>query len=282
MGLQRYPGWALVFNGGLRRVYLGRVKRASWSTLAVLVLASGPAYADARVCIGASERAQQLRTDGKLVEAKVNFLACADETCPTAVKVDCAKALEELAPAVPSVIIAVREANGTDADPSTLSVSIDGVLEPDTLGGRSVELDPGPHHVRVDTPRGPVTLDFVAREGELRRALTLRVPAPRSVAALGPAPDADVAASDAEGHTAAPWVIFGVGAAAVTFGTVAIAVGASTDGHGDLVAAGAIAAGVGAVGIAAGLIWHFLEPDAPRHRDIFWRVQPSGFALATF
>lgn len=251
----------------------------------LLVLIGGVARADTSVCIGASERAQQLRSDGKLVAAKVSFLACAEDDCPAAVKKDCAKALEELAPVIPSVIIAVREADGTDADPSRLKVTIDGVVEPDTVGGRSVQIDPGAHHVHVDTPRGPMNLDFVAREGEVHRTLTLQLPARDAAARPPPGPVVDPSASEADGHTVAPWVIFGIGAAALAGGTVAIVIGESSVGPSNATTAGAIAAGVGLVAIAVGLVWHFLEPTGPSrpsHKDIFWRVGPSGFALMSF
>jgi len=264
------------------------VKRASWLVIPLFVLASGVAQADTTVCIGASERGQELRSDGRLVAAKVNFLACADDTCPGAVKKDCAKALEELAPIIPSVVLAVREADGTDADPSKLKVSIDGVPEPDTLGGRAVQIDPGAHHLRIDTPRGPLKLDFVAREGELRRPLTLQLPA-QHAPARPTEPAADTSA-ETRRHTAGPWVMFGLGTAAAVTGVVLILAGQpacvsngnllSCTERSDLVVGGALVLTAGALAIVGGLVWHFLEPTGPARKDIFWRVGPTGFGLA--
>jgi hypothetical protein len=89
------------------------------------------------------------------------------------------------------------------------------------------------------------------------------------------------------GHSSAPWVLVGVGGAAVVAGVVLYAIGAgkvssaenNCPGHvcnaGDtadvqkgndgrsLETAGGVVLGVGAAAAAAGLVWHFMEPTTP-------------------
>jgi hypothetical protein len=124
-------------------------------------------------------------------------------------------------------------------------------------------------------------------------------PAP-SMSAAAPAPAPSTAPSAAAGPEApvasrsiAPWVVVGIGGAAVVAGVVVYAIGAgdvssaeaSCPNHqcapGDtasvskgndgrtLETAGAVVAGVGAAAVAAGLAWHFLQPE---------RHAPSAFA----
>jgi hypothetical protein len=93
------------------------------------------------------------------------------------------------------------------------------------------------------------------------------------------------------GHTATPWILVGVGGAAIVTGIVLLAVGendisgapaicgpldakgdCTLDGNGaksqqstgnTLAAVGGIVGGVGVVAVIGGLIWHFAEPTGP-------------------
>jgi hypothetical protein len=102
---------------------------------------------------------------------------------------------------------------------------------------------------------------------------------PTSTATAPPSPEG--------GHSVAPWIVVGVGGAAVVAGVVLFAVGAgnvstaekSCPGHSNcndpnaistgnngrtLETVGVVAGGVGVAAVAGGLLWHFLEtPGAP-------------------
>jgi hypothetical protein len=118
-------------------------------------------------------------------------------------------------------------------------------------------------------------------------------PVPSTSAAPAPAPSAATSAGTAAptttvtasgGHTIAPWIVVGIGGAAVVAGAVVYAIGAGdvssaeascpnrkcapgdnasaskgNDGN-TLENVGGALLGVGAAAAAAGLVWHFLEP----------------------
>ncbi len=136
------------------------------------------------------------------------------------------------------------------------------------------------------------------------------VPVPTSAAAP-PAPSAPPAPPGPGGqHTIAPWIVAGVGGAAVIAGGIIYLVGASdvssaknscpngTCPKGDTSAAnqgntgdnlekaGAVAFYVGLGAVAVGILWHFLEPTAPASPEPaharFAPVIGPGFAGGSF
>ncbi len=159
--------------------------------MALGVLGVGTARGDEldvkRRCAGAHEQTQRLRLVGKLREARASAITCAQEVCPSLVRVECATLLEELEATVPSLLVEAREPSGTRL--SDVSVSIDGVPASEVRDGKPVALDPGDHVVRVAAADGRgVEVRVALLEGEVRRRIVLHLPpaAPRPLVNPGP------------------------------------------------------------------------------------------------
>jgi len=177
-----------------------------------LVLTSTSAFAakpsDKKVCIEASEKAQQLRADGELTASREQLLTCARDACPGVVRKDCSRWLGEVDDALPSVVLAARDHLGHDV-PAT-KVTVDDAPFADRLDGKAQTLDPGSHVFKFEAEGHPVVRETVlVREGEKNRTVTVTFPAPPG--AEKPAP---VVAPVRAVPTAA-WIATGVGVVAL-------------------------------------------------------------------
>ena len=125
-----------------------------------------------KACAATAEDAQQLRTEKRLGRARKQFIACAQESCPQAVRDDCVQWLAEVERAMPSVVIAVRDEAGSDV--AVKRVLVDSELLVEKIDGKAVEVDPGMHRFRAEAEDGTsVELEVVVAEGEKSRAVTL-------------------------------------------------------------------------------------------------------------
>ncbi len=123
-----------------------------------------------QTCADASERGQKLVDDRKLLQARNAFLSCAQESCPGPVRRDCQSQVDELKKTIPSMIIRVKEKDGSDAAQG--SVSLDGT-KIGVLDGQLLEADPGTHKVHVELPDGRVyDRQVILAAGEHGREVT--------------------------------------------------------------------------------------------------------------
>ena len=200
---------------------------------AALACLAGPAHADEKqACIAASDDAQQLRIDGKLIAAQARLLDCARPECPAIVRQDCAQWMEELVAALPTVVLGARDDQGRDV--LSVKASMDGVPVTERLDGRPMPVDPGVHIFRFEstasTTIGGASVDaqVLVRAGEKNREITVTFPAARPPAAEAARPPIPaVAPPTAEGARpeatyarragvpALAWVFGGVAAAAL-------------------------------------------------------------------
>jgi hypothetical protein len=136
-------------------------------------------------CASASEDAQSLQRQGKLLAARQNLLVCTRTTCPSVVKQDCDGWLTTLDALLPSLVVAVHDDAGKDV--VRPRVLLDGAVV-DTSSGRAVPVDPGVHQVHVEA-QGKATVDqsVVVHEGERARPLTITL-ASRNKPPAAPAP----------------------------------------------------------------------------------------------
>lgn len=127
-------------------------KRFGWTlatlaTLAPLLAVSAlprTAVADDRqICVAASEKGQQLRAAGKLVEAREQFNLCDRAACPTLIQQDCTQWMSEVLDTLPSVVPGAKDRQGRDV--VTARLLIDGKVATETLDGKPIVLDPGVH-----------------------------------------------------------------------------------------------------------------------------------------
>jgi hypothetical protein len=236
------------------------------------VLASPPASAaDKQKCMDAAPRGQDLRDQGKLVEAIREFTVCADSGCPDPVPTYCAAWLDEVKKRIPSVLVRVTDPSGRDV--LDAAVTIDD--RPVAVDGRAIDLDPGPHRARASRPGWREAVETVVLlEGERDHRVTLRLETERVErrTAIGTS-----AAEPARPIPLASWITWGIGAAGLV-GFTAFGIKANVDygdyrsSCGNLCARSAttdvertmviadVSLAVGVVGALVGTVFYFTSP----------------------
>lgn len=104
------------------------------------------------VCLESFARAQRMRREAMLLEARQELLACAQDGCFDAVRVKCMQWLEEVDSDMPTLVLAIRDMRGET--PADARVLIDGGGASAALGGRALEVNPGTHEMSVTLPSG--------------------------------------------------------------------------------------------------------------------------------
>jgi len=154
------------------------MKNGAWLLSVVLLLvASPPARADDEACFRAAVEGQKLERSGKLLEARERFVACAQRSCDAAAVVEkCAGWLQGVQAALPSLTVAVKDAEGRDLEAQR--ARIDDTDAGAALGGRSIQVDPGMHRVVVEVGGKTLSESVVMRQGEKDRAVVFHVSRP--------------------------------------------------------------------------------------------------------
>jgi len=162
-------------------------------------------------CFDAAEKAQKLKDDKKLTEARPALLTCSRDVCPQQVRTDCVKWLNEVDTGMSTVVVRARDADGHDV--IDVKVYVDDQLLLPKLQGTAVAVDPGQHHVRYEFPNGKVIEENVLiAEGEKDRVLRVEVKNDTAPAGGGTG-GAETTASHGPGPV--PWIIGGVGVVAL-------------------------------------------------------------------
>jgi hypothetical protein len=140
-----------------------------------------------QACARASEEAQQLRSEGRPKEARDRLLVCARDTCPGIVRKDCTLWLAEVTAALPSVVVAAKDAQGQDV--VTVKVTLDGEPFTDKVDGKAIAVNPGVHTFHFEMDGAPPVDDkVVVREGEKNRELLVTFKTPTAALPPKPAP----------------------------------------------------------------------------------------------
>lgn len=262
--------------------------------LGVLLAASPARAGDVQACLAASEKSQNARAAGKLREAREQLLICMAAGCPAIVRRDCAQWQADVTQVAPSVVFGAKDKQGRDL--FEVSVSMDGELLVKRLDGKSVLVDAGPHTFTFETVGHPPVVErALVKEGEKTRVIAVTFGAEatavldRAGAAPPTAPPSSAERTPERGHTALPWVVVGVGTAALITGVVLLVTapalpngcaktiqlcskipGESEQSMVDRQSQAArsenqpllgLVVGGAGLGVAAGgLLWHFLEP----------------------
>ena len=200
---------------------------STFATLTTVAPSASATPASAR-CITAAEQGQQQRASGKLVAARHNFNTCTALECPSAVRRDCARWIEELDVAIPT--ITVRLEDGAGLDTSDGAVTMDGERWNPPSQGRATPIDPGSHRFVWDHDGTRIERTVVIHEGERNRSIELRAaPPPKATRAPDPRTSAlPPPAHEDAGKSPAPWIVGGVG-----LGVTAIGVGLWLSGLSD-------------------------------------------------
>jgi hypothetical protein len=172
-------------------------------------------------CIAANTKAQDLRRDGKLSEARAQLQTCGDPSCPALVRDDCTRRLNELEGAQPTIIFDAKDGSGHDL--SAVSVTMDGHPFADKLDGKALPVDPGEHEFTFTVAeQPPVTEKIVIKESakERHESLVIGTPPPPPAVAVDMAP-APAAAAEGMGTQKKVGIVLGaVGIAGVAVGGV--------------------------------------------------------------
>ena len=167
------------------------------------------------VCLESFGRAQRMRREAMLLEARQELLACAQDGCFDAVRVKCMQWLEEVDSDIPTIVIAIRNKNGET--PPDARVLIDGGGASAALGGRALEVNPGTHEMSVTLPSGERMVKTVTiLQGQKNQSIVFDFTPPEEPVDTLP-PQVIVR----EGSTNVPALVaFGVGGAALVAGII--------------------------------------------------------------
>jgi hypothetical protein len=153
------------------------------ATLAV----AAPAGATTQQCVASHARFQQLRDEGRLLEARAELSVCGASSCPEAVQRECAEAMDALEARIPTVVLVARDAEKRDVP--SVAVSLDGKPWKVALDGREAPLDPGWHTLRFVDPSGrAVEQRLLVHEREKGRFVTVDFAATPTAPAPPPPP----------------------------------------------------------------------------------------------
>jgi hypothetical protein len=145
-----------------------------------LGLVASRALADDAACIAASEGALTLRQQGKLHDALKQLALCSDTNCPGEVRTECARRIDEVKAAMPTLILAAKSGAGSDL--YEVKVSMDGAPLVAALDGHALSIDPGEHVFTFEEAgQAPIEKSLVLREGDRDR---------REEVVIGPPPPA--------------------------------------------------------------------------------------------
>jgi hypothetical protein len=164
-------------------------------------------------CVSAYENSQERRQAGAWLEAQEELAKCGDAVCPAFMRADCGTWSAELDERQPSVVFRVQSAGRT--------LSNVRVFEAERLISEDdspIELDPGPHRLRVESDgMSPATVELELEPGEKMRSIDVELaaiapPEPPSAEATRSAP---TERSGLQSVRPWPWVAAGVGALGV-------------------------------------------------------------------
>jgi hypothetical protein len=186
--------------------------------LLAVLLAGSSAQADASACIAAANEAPKLRADGKLRDARVRAVTCADAACPEIVRTECLKLVDELVAEIPTFVPSATDGAGNDL--VDVVVELDGAKVADRLDGRAFPADPGAHVVRFRLGARVTEATVVFKVGEKRRIVAVafgpeksaekqpETEKPLAAASETKAPKADVLAlKTAPQNSPWPWIL---------------------------------------------------------------------------
>jgi hypothetical protein len=138
-------------------------------------------------CLSGYEAAQVARRERRLLDSRAALRTCSRAACPAAVRADCVDWLDQVAHSLPSVVVTAR-ARG--ADILAVKVFVDGKLATEKLTGFALEVDPGLHTFRFESPPWPVIArDVLAAEGVKDRRIEVEFAPPLPPEALSAHPE---------------------------------------------------------------------------------------------
>jgi hypothetical protein len=200
-------------------------------------------------CLLAAEASLKLRSEHKLRQTRTQLLVCSSASCPSEVRQECMKRMDEVNTAAATIVLAVK--NGSGQELSKVKVTVDGQLLTDHLDGSALSVDPGAHEFTFEVAgEAPLTKTIILHEGEKDRRETVIIGAPVPPAQTAVTP----AAQPGEGGGSpgeAPSE--GAGSTLRVLGITSTALGVAGLGAG------------GVLGALASSAWHKAQGECPSH-----------------
>ncbi len=186
----------------------------------LIPLVSSVARADkprAAECSDAYTRAQTLRRDRKLIDARDALRICAQPDCKDFIVKDCGTWLDQVQSSLPTVVPVATDQDGNNLP--GVRVSMDGRVLLESIDGRSIEVDPGTHTFSFEARDGTkADKEIVVAEGEKNKHVAVILARPRPAQAAtavtpattaSPVPVEPAAGAPPEAH-GSPWKTVGI------------------------------------------------------------------------
>jgi hypothetical protein len=165
-------------------------------------------------CLASFKRAQRLRKHSQLLSARAELVACGQPQCPDVIELKCLEWVEEVRAAIPTIIVSALTHNGLDIADAELAIDDEPMAT--SLDGTPIDLDPGPHTLKVTHQLLSQALDIVAVQSAKNRVVQIRfAPPPRAPTKPPPKPFS---------LPAMAWIGFGLGTGGVLVGSITGAV----------------------------------------------------------
>jgi hypothetical protein len=120
-------------------------------------------------CFASHGKAQELRLDSKLIEARSELRVCADTSCPAPLQGECANWLVETQQGIPTVVLLVESDTG---DAVNVKVTVDGEVLTEKIDQTVYEFNPGAHSFKFEYDDFPANEQTVVlRQDEKRRVV---------------------------------------------------------------------------------------------------------------
>jgi len=141
---------------------------------------------DKEACVASFDRGQKAQSDRALRRALRDLIVCAQESCPSVLRADCAGVLAEVRSALPTIVFAADDGNGHEL--TDVQVYAGQELIASKLDGRALAVDPGTVELRFESPgQPPVVTTRMIREGEKSRVIRVSLGGPGAGAVAGAA-----------------------------------------------------------------------------------------------
>jgi hypothetical protein len=125
-------------------------------------------------CVAQHVEAQRARLRGDLLIAREQLLLCAQSGCPALVSNDCTAWLAEVEASLPTIVLAVRGADGRDL--SEVRVSVNGRALTQRLDGKAIAIDPGSYELSFEAAgHAPLNTQLTVHQAEKNRIVRVQL-----------------------------------------------------------------------------------------------------------
>jgi hypothetical protein len=126
-------------------------------------------------CLAAHRESQALRKQYQLLESRALLSECTHAACPTPVKRDCSRWVEEIDQQLPSVVFRLDTSEGDSS--RDIKVFVDGELRFQSLPNRATEFNPGTYRFSFSMPgKDTVEQEVVLGEAEKFKNIAVKFP----------------------------------------------------------------------------------------------------------